>query len=117
MKISNENENYKELKEALDFGFSVQDAIVEATADGEVNGSDIRVLFPVFQTAKEGFEGLGNPIERWKALPSELREKLFDYARERFDLPNNLLEILIEDTLLAVADVVRVSQRWVKFAK
>lgn len=112
-----QDENFQELKEALAFGFSVQDGIVQATADGKIDSDDVTVLFPIFQTAKVGVEGLGNPLARWKDLSDEKREELFDYARERFDLPNDILELLIEDTLLAVADVVRVSQRWVKFVK
>jgi hypothetical protein len=115
--MKNANENLKELKEGLGFFFALQDGTTEATADGKVDGGDVRVLFPIFQAAKDGFEGLGNPIERWKALSSEEREQLFDYVRERFDLPNDILEILIEDTLLAIVDVVRISKRWVKFVK
>lgn len=115
--MQNSNENLKELKEALDFVFSLQYGIIDATADGKVDGGDIGVLFPIFQIARVGFEGLGNPLDRWKALSTEEREELFDYARERFDLPNDILEILIEDTLLAVSDVIRISQRWVKFLK
>jgi len=111
------DENYNEIKEGLDFVFSVQDAIVQATADGVVDATDLTVLFPVFNTAKKGFEGLGNPIERFKAFSDEQREAILDYVRERFDLTDDILEILIEDSLLTLVNIIRVSTRWAKFVK
>jgi len=111
------DKNYQEIKEGLEFVFSVQDAIVQATADGVVDTSDLQVLFPVFSTAKKGFEGLGNPIERFKNFSDEQRTAILDYVRERFDLPDNILEILIEDSLLTLVDIVRVSKRWATFVK
>lgn len=115
--MENLSENAREIKEGLDFGFALQDAYLKADEDGNIDEKDITVLFPVIATAKDAFTGLGNPIERYRNLSEEEHDLILDYVRDRFDLPDDVLEILIEDTLMSAMDVVRITKRWIQFVK
>ena len=106
----------KEIKEFLDFGFDFQEAIVASKQDdGKVTRRDIPKFFPVLMSAGPAFTGLDNPRELYSQLSEEDKQELRLYAKERFDLEDDMLEMLIEDTLDELAGDIRVAKRWIKY--
>ena len=106
------NDNLKELKEVLAFGFDGMDAFKLAAEDKEFSISDLKYLFPLYASAKAAIDNIGNPWERFQALNADERFDLLQYVKERFDIADEELELLIEDTLTAVGANVQLVKRW-----
>lgn len=111
------SQDFQELQEVLTFAFAFQDAIVRSLEDGEVSLADAGNLWPVVTAAGPAFKNLGNPLERFRNLPENERIVLLEWARQRFDLPNDTLEYLIEDTIEELIGDVTVARRWSKYLK
>jgi hypothetical protein len=109
--------NVKELKELLDFGFAVQDALVKSLEDGKVTTTDAINFFPVISSAGAAFNNLGNPLIRFKQLDQNQRRELGLYAAKRFDIPHEVLENLIERTLVWAYGTLTLGLEWAVFAK
>lgn len=111
------SQDYTELRELLAFGFNFQDALVRSLEDGKIDFTDIGNLWPLATSAGPAFKGVGNPISRLAALTDEERIALIDFARTRFDLTDDMLELLIEDTVREVFGDYLVAKRWSKYFK
>jgi len=105
--------DHTQLKELLVFGFDIQDAFVRSLGDdGKFTGADAANFLPVLPSAIKAFDGLGNPWERYKLLTPEEKQDLIGYAQQRFDLPNDELENLIEQTFLEIYGDYRLAMKW-----
>lgn len=111
------SQDFKELKELLDFAFAFQAAMANILKDGKVTWTDARHFFPVLGKVKPAFKDIGNPVTRLRALPEFERDMLIDFAEENFTLPRQALEALIEDTLEEIVDDIRIINRWKSFRK
>lgn len=103
------DDNFKELKEFVEFLFDLVNVYDKAKADGKLSLTDLQYLPGLFFSAQSGFNHLGNPVERWKAMTEADRLALIELAKTRFDLPNDELEMLFErwfDAGLVIADLV-----------
>lgn len=98
--------DYQELVELLDFGFDFQDGLNESLKDGKIDWKDAGNFFSLIGSAGPAFDNLGNPVERYRALTAAKKSDLMAHARERFDLNDDVLEILIEDTLDYIASTI-----------
>jgi hypothetical protein len=109
------SEDYRELHELLTFGFNFQDALIRSLEDGKIDFTDIGNIWPLATSAGPAFKGVGNPLSRLSNLTELEREALIELARQRFDLPNDMLELLIEDTIREVYGDYLVAKRWSKY--
>lgn len=110
--------NVEELKEILNFGFAVQEAVASSIADDDqITKGDLPHLFPVIPAALAAIEDAGNPWERYKALSDEEKAELREYALERFDLPDEELEALIRETIVEISGDLRVARKWAAYRK
>ena len=110
-------ENVKELRELLMFLFGFQGALVGALEDGKFSRVDLLRFWSVVPLAKPAFDNLGDPIKRYKALAPADKAGLVEELKAGFDLPNDEVEGLIEDSLtLAVANI-ELAKRWVNLGK
>lgn len=109
-------EDFNELKEVLEFGFACQDGLNKSLADGEITVGDAPNLWPIAQTAGPALKNIGNPVQRYRNLSATQRAQLHAYAKQRFDLRDDDLEFLIEDTLeygyFVVTRGVSLARRW-----
>lgn len=112
-----QSQDLTELEELLAFGFDLQDALKRTFADGKMDWSDIPNFLSLGASGKLAIQNLGNPALRFRNLPAEEREQLFAFARQRFDLSDDILEFLIEDTLQEVQDVFNLVSRWIRYAR
>lgn len=118
--LISDEENEKEIRELLEFGFDAQDAINNSLAnDGRIDAKDFPYLFPLLSSAGPAFENVGNPLARWKELSQAAKDRVKAWAKERFDLIDDYLEFLIEDTLVFVGTTIegsiRLTNRWRKY--
>ena len=102
----------KETKELLAVGFDFQDAFLTANEDGKITIADIPAFFPLFNSGRSGIGGINKVGAELLDLDEAENQELIDFAREKFDLPDDLLEILIEDTLEWVLNGVKLANRW-----
>lgn len=102
----------EESKELLTFGFDLQDSIIEALKDGKINLMDApKFLKPLLSSGK-AFGGINQVGAEILDLDNREKDELLGFVRQRFDLPDEMLEILIEDTLAEVLDLYKLALRW-----
>lgn len=90
------NPNLKELVELVNFLFDLPDTYKKAQADGKFDFSDLQYVLPLFNSAKAGIEGIGNPLQRWRELSEEEKALVMQTVKARFDIADDVLEVLIE---------------------
>lgn len=105
-------DNLKELHELLTFGLELTDAVVKTAADKKFKVLEIFNFTKVVPTISPAFEGLGNPLQRYRALMASEKEELFNALRTQFDIPNDQIELLVEDTIEAMMRLVELANRW-----
>ena len=90
----------KETTELLGFLFDLADATKASIQDdGKITFTDVPKFLAVAWKAPLAFGGIQEVPKELKELDAEGREAIMDYVRARFDLPDDQLEVLIEDTL------------------
>jgi hypothetical protein len=107
----------KELKELLTFGFKLQKAIA-AVGDGKINVIvDAPKFLPALLAAPKAFGGIGIVLAEIKDLDEAERLELLAFVREEFDLSDDRLEELIEDTLGELLSLFKLAQRFAALRK
>lgn len=113
-----ESQNQKELRELLAFGFDTFEAFQTSLADdGRITRKDLPNFFTPGLSVTAAFDKLGNPVKRWNGLSKTEKFDLITFAASRFDLPDDQLEDLIEDTLREVAGDIRLVLKWQEYIK
>lgn len=117
--LNKDEENIRELKEALAFGFELQNALVKTFEDKKVSWTDGWHFWGPVRTVAPAFNNLGSPVKRYTALSADGRTILRAEFREKFNLPDDELELLIEDTVvyleITVVKGVEIGRRWVNY--
>lgn len=117
--MSTEQEQYgiDAIKNLLDLGFKLHKGIASAMEDGKVTILDLTAFMPAAFAAPKALSNINLAWLQLSDLDDAEREEILAWAREQFDLSDDELELLIEDTLQAVLNDVRVAARWAKRAK
>lgn len=107
-----------ELKELLAFGFKLQKAILSSLEDGKVNVLvDAPKFLPALLAAPKAFGGINLILKEVGYMTDEGRTELVDFVSSEFDITDDQLEYLIEDTLDELLRLVKVAQRYAKLRK
>ena len=94
------NYGTKETVEFLDFCFDLADATERSLEDdGKINLFDAPKYGRAMLGAPAAFGGIQLVPKELGDLQPDEREFVMDHARKRFDIPNDELEVLIENTL------------------
>jgi hypothetical protein len=112
--------SYSEVKdtlEVLDFGFKTQEAISDSLADGKVGLMDLPNVIKPLMVAGAAVDGFQNVKSELKTLSPEGKTIVFDFVRDRFDIPDNQLEVLIEETINEVIGDISVAFKWANYRK
>lgn len=107
----------KETKELLKLGIEVQKAISDALEDGKVNLLDLGEFIPVISSAGKAIDGIGKVKAELAAMTPEQKQELKDYVAKEFDLDNDKIELLIEDTINTVLELYELTKRWASYRK
>lgn len=90
----------KETIEFLDFAFDMADATQQSLAsDGKINLMDVPNYIKVAFKAPAAFGGIELVPRELADFTDEERLEVLNHVSKRFDLPNDELEVLIENTL------------------
>lgn len=107
-----------ELKELLAFGFKLQKAIMSSLEDGKVNVlMDAPKFLPALLAAPKAFGGVNLILKEIGDLSDEERAELVAYVSSEFDITDDQLEYLIEDTLDELLRLVKIAQRYAHLRK
>lgn len=107
-----------ELKELLAFGFKLQKAILSSLEDGKVNVLiDAPKFLPALLAAPKAFGGINLVSRELLDLTDEERAELVAFVSDEFDISNDQLEFLIEDTLDELLRLVKIAQRYANLRK
>lgn len=104
----------KESLEVVEFLFELADAVQASKEDdGKVNWKDTPKFLAVAWKAPGAIGGI-------QEVPRELsvnnpggKEEVLAYLRQRFDLPDDELEGLYEDSVTVLGDLGSVIERWI----
>lgn len=108
----------KETKELLDFGFKLQNAIMGALEDKKINVViDAPKFLPALIAAPKAINGINFVGRELADLDDVERKELSDFIRERFELSDASLEIIIEDTIDQILALAKIATRWAKYRK
>lgn len=109
----------KELKELLIFGFMLQSVLTDFVKSEKPRMKWLASFkfMPLIPTIAPAFEGLGNPLDHYKALTVEEKADLYEYFQNEFDIPNDALEAVIEDTIGVAAANIELGKRWVEVTR
>ena len=111
------NNNLKELRELLAFAFELQDALRKMMEDKRITLVDVRHFIPLIFLIKPALEDMGNPLDRLKQLTAEEKLELVSYAKSRFDLSNEQLELLVQESIQEIAGDIAVAKKWIAFRR
>lgn len=103
----------QDLKEVLEFGLGFGTAYQAAIADGKFDWSDAIHLIPLAQKAGPAIDNVQAVVEQIRDIDAEERAEL-EAIVEKFDLPSERLEKLIEASLrsvLAVGELVALATK------
>lgn len=103
----------KESIELLEFVDDLAEAVIASKQDdGKINWKDAPKFLGVAWKAPAAIGGI-------QEVPAELsnhnpggKEEVMAFLRERFDLEDDELELLYEDTVLEIANVASLIERW-----
>jgi hypothetical protein len=103
----------KEIKELLAFGFKLQKAIMGSLDDGKINVvTDAPKFLSALLAAPKAFGGMNLILAEIKDLSEAEREELLTFVQEEFELADQNLEYLIEDTLDQLIGIFKLAQRY-----
>ncbi len=107
-----EHQAFNEIAEVVDFAIDLQQSIAAVRADNQVDFKDLAVLPSLFWSGKKAFTGLkGITKIDIRAVMPQLVERL----REKFQLTDHELELLIEDSVNALFQLFAVGHRWTNY--
>lgn len=99
----------KELKELVGFGLSVGVAVDKSLADdGKVTVSDIPKFGAPVLRAPEAIMGADKALDELRALDDAGRAELHQYAKDEFDVRDDLVEQVVEEAIVAGVAVARI---------
>lgn len=101
-----------ETKELLDFGFDLQEAISSSLSDGKITLADAPTFFSTLMGSATAFGGIQKVTGELLDMDDTEKEELLSHVRSRFDLPDDVLEILIEDTIGSIMGLYQIALRW-----
>ena len=91
--------NLKETKEVLDFVISLGNALGESLEDGEISYSDIMNFWEPISSIADAIEGASEIPSEIAELSQEELADLVEYSKNKFDIPQESVEEIIEDSL------------------
>ncbi len=107
----------KETKELLKLGIELQKALTDSLEDGKVNLLDLGEFIPVIAAAGKAIDGIGKVKAELSSMTPDQKAELKAYVSSEFDLSDDQLELLIEDTLNTLLEIYELTKRWSSFRK
>lgn len=108
----------KETTEMLDLVFKLTGALSSSLEDGKFQViTDAPKFIASAMAAPKAITGANLIPAELTSATEEDRQKLITFARERFDLPDDELEILIEDSLDEMLRLFRLAKRYASYRK
>ena len=90
----------KELKELVNFGLKLGEAVDKSLADdGKLTLTDAPNLYPAVMAAGPGVMGISSVYAELKDLDSEEAQELVQYVKDEFDLSSDAVEAAVEGAL------------------
>lgn len=102
----------KETKELLVWIWDLVEGIQKSAEDGQVNFMDVPNFLPLIQSSTSAFGGIQKVTAEILDLDDAEQAEIVELARNRFDIPDDMLERRIEDSIDQALSILRLSQRW-----
>lgn len=99
-------------KELLEWAFALIKAFKASLGDGKISFLDLPNFIPVMASSSTAFGGIEKVLSELQDLSEEEQAEIMKIARAEFNLPDDQLELLIEDSFATALNVYRLGQRW-----
>jgi len=86
----------KEIKEVLSFIISLGESLAASLEDGEITIFDAAKFWEPISKVSDAFEGLDKVVDELAHLGSDELILLVEWAKEEFDIPQDDIELTIE---------------------
>lgn len=98
--------------DVLKFGFEVQHAIVNTIEDKKVTVWDLPFWLNPLRAAGKAFQNFREVKNELLDLDDNDKKILSDFVRQYFDIADDEIEQLIEDTITAVLSDIAIASKW-----
>lgn len=112
-----EDEAVNELNDILDAGFALQQGITKSLEDGKVGWTDTLNFTPFITKLPRAINGAEKVKELFRNFSPSAKEKVFLHVAEKFDIPDDEKEALIEETIDELLGDIVVANKWAKYRK
>lgn len=99
--------NIKETQELLGFVIAIGNAAGKSAEDGRVGFDDLMHFFDAYRKASPAFAGISGVPAELKDLDAAEAQALKDYVEEEFDIPQDVVEAVVERGISIAIDMVR----------
>lgn len=110
--MDNNQLGIKDTLEVLEFGFATQRAISEALADKKINIFDAPLALKPLLAASAAFEGFENVKAELLNLEAAELDQLQAFVQSRFDVADDEVEALVEETIDEVIGDIKIALKW-----
>lgn len=89
----------KDTKELVKFVIGLGEAVDKSLADGRISIGDLRHFMNPLMDAGDAFSDISNIPAELKDMTQEESQELLEYIRKEFDIENDKIEKVIENSL------------------
>ncbi len=105
------DEKLKEFRDVLELVFVVIRELNAAQEDGKIDLKDIGHVGPVFSALLAAIKGFNNIPDSFATISDEDKADLVAYFKDKFDLPNDNTEAVVEEVFELVLNMVATAVR------
>lgn len=100
------------LKKLIKFGLDITKQIAEALKDGKVSTAEIFSFLPQLMQVPGVVKSWPDIVAEFKDLSTEDRADLHTYFAGEFDIPNDKVEVFIENALLQAISLIKLVEEF-----
>ena len=112
-----EEELAEEFIEILDAGFALQYGIAKSNEDGKIDWSDTFNFSEFIRKLPAAISGSEKVIDLFKNFTEKAKTSILDFVGEKFDLPDEEKEALIEETIKELLGDIVIANKWARYRK
>lgn len=100
------------LKKLVKFGLDVANKIATDLQDGKITTMEIFGFIPELTEIPDVVKSWPDIAAELKEVSAEERVELLDYIKQNFDIPDDQLESVIEDSLMNVVSLISLVEKF-----
>lgn len=100
------------LKKLIDLGLRIPKEIADVTEDGKVTIGEVFGFLPVATEIIAVSKSWKDVVAEFKDLDDQEKQSLYQYFADKFDLPNDKVELFVEHALLQAITLIKLVEEF-----